>query len=107
MPKINNNKKNLLGKFPNSGTILECRNIVIVIRDIRSEGRDGMKRRVYGRSEETEPVQGTYRNRSGFGEIGTEESVLERRAKFGEKGTFLEEWGIKKGRVRNYRFGFR
>lgn len=102
MPKINNNKKNLLGKFPNSGTILECRNIVIVIRDIRSEGRDGTKRKVYRRSEETEPVQGTYRNRSDFGEIGTEKSVLERRAKFGDKGR-----GIKKGRVRNYRFGFR
>lgn len=70
---------------------------MIVVRDIRSEGRDGTKRKVYRRSEETEPVQRTYRNRSDFGEIGAEKSVLERRAKFGDKGTFIEEWGIKKG----------
>lgn len=68
-------KKFLLGKFPNSGTILERRNIVIVVRDIRSEGRDGTKGKVH-RNEETEPVQGTYRNRSDFGEIGTEKSVF-------------------------------
>ena len=70
---------------------------MIVVRDIRSEGRDGTKRKVYRRSEETEPVQGTYRNRSDFGEIGTEKSVLERRAKFGDKRNVFRRMGDKKG----------